>query len=303
MNSVSDWRAKLSEAWSGRRPGAALLAALVAGGAASWILRNEGEGISLERRAVSADRSGGVSLAVDSEDASGVSSWVREVLRRDANGATSEDRQLLWTFLRGCCGSENGEQSPQWFDADEALTWLRGATGVPSEVESGLTSLGGDLSLSEAIRCLALRHLGMWAEEQSLGVETVVKLRAVTGERLARGVGAAALRVLHRMRSSSGDRDWLRARVLELLEDGDCPLEQRVAALQVAVELDAAEVEPVARKLVAPGRQVVERVSAFLALGRLGNGETLQWLRMQPQPVEALVLEARERALLNLAGR
>jgi hypothetical protein len=303
MNRESGWRAKLSEAWRGRGPGAALLAALLAGGAASWTFRNKGEGIPVEGWAVSVGRSGGASSPVESEDSTGTSSWVGEVLRRDANVSTSEDRQPVWMFLRECCGTENSGLNPEWFDADEALTWLRGAPGAASEIEAGLMSLAGNLSLSGSLRCLALRHLGIWAEEQPLGLETLVKLRAVTGERVVTGVGAAALQVLHRMRSSAVERDWLRARVLELLEDGDCPLEQRVAALQIAVELDVKEVEPVARRFVAPSRQVTERVSAFLALGRLGNGETLRWLRVQAPPVEALVLEARERALLNLAGR
>jgi len=303
MNAESGWIAKLSEAWSRRRAGAPLFAALLAGGVAAWTVRDKGTGIPSEPREVFADQSGGVSIAVGSGESEGSPSWVGEVLRRDAKGATSEDRRLLWMFLRGCCGAETGGRSPEWFDADEALTWLRGAPGAAFEVESGLRSLGGDQSLSESLRCLALMHLGMLAEEQPLGLETVVQLRAATGERLARGVGAAALRVLHRMHSPTGDNEWLRARVLELIKDGSCPPEQRVEALQIATELDVKEVEPFVREIVDPSRQVAERASAFLALGRLGNGETLRWLRMQPQPVEALVLEARERALLNLTKR
>lgn len=268
-----------------------------------WVLRDKGEEISSESWVVSAGRNDGVSVGGDLEDFPRHSSWVGEVLRRDVNGSTSQDRQLLWRFLRESCSAENGGRSPEWFDADEVLTWLRGAPGEAAEIEAGLMHLSLDQSLSGSLRCLALRHLGMWAEEHPLGEETVVQLRAATGARMESGVGAAALCVLHRMRPSSGNKDWLRARILELLEDGNCPPEQRVAAFQIAVELNAAEVEPVARKFVAPSRAVAERVSAFLALGRLGNRETLQWLRVQPLPIEVLVLEARERALLNLANR
>jgi hypothetical protein len=300
VSPVRCWLLKLSEVWRQRRPAMALWAALLTGGAAVWFLRIKGEGVSVEASVVSVELRQTTALVSDSEEPFDTPIWLPEVLRKDPEGSTTEDRRLLWEFLRKCCGVENGGRNPDWFEADEVLCWLRGAYEAASEVESELVNLGGNPSLLGSIRCLALNHLGRMSEERVLGVETVAQLRSATGERLARGVGAAALRVLHRMRSSSGDREWLRARVLELLEDADCPPEQRVAALEVAVELDAGEVESIARKLVDPRRQAAERVSAFVALGRLGNGETLRWLRAQPLPVEALVLEARERAVLNL---
>ena len=281
----------------------ALSAAMLVGGTALWFSRNSEERFFGGTGVVSGARGGSGARVWNQQELLEDPPCVAQLLRSEASNSTLEDRKLVWMFLRQECGAEGPGRSVDWFAADEAFTWLRGAEVAAPEIEAELMSLGGDQSLSEGLRCFALQHLGMWAEGHPLGARTVAQLRAATGEALAGGVGGLALRVLNRMKTSSAEEEWLRVRVSELLEAVDCPTEQRVAALQIAVELGAAEVEPFARKFVEPGRQVVERVNALLALGRLGNQETLRWLMSQPHPHEALVLEARERALLFLAKR
>lgn len=306
MSPERDGLKGIRELWQKRHPGVALFAAVLVGGAGVWCLREKGgRPSSLERQLEEVAPVGGavvtVPVDVDFEGQPGSAAWVWQILRGEAKDSTPEDREGVWAFLREGFGAAT--QNLNWFAADEALTWLRGAVAAASEIESGLMSLGGDRSLSESLRCFALQHLGIWAEEHRLGAEVVAQLRAATGEVQSGGVGGAALRVLNRIRTSPAEEAWLRTRVVELLENVDCSPEQRVAALQIAVELDAVAVEPVARKLVAPSRQVSERVNAFFALGRLGNEETLRWLSSQAQPAEALVLEAKERAIRNLATR
>jgi hypothetical protein len=306
MNPERDGLKEFRELWRKRHPKVALFAALLVGGSGAWCLREKaGRTSSLRGQLWEVEPVGGAvvvePVAAELEGQPGRAAGVGQILRSEANDATPEDREGVWAFLRESFGAAT--ESPDWFVVDEALTWLRGAVAAAPEIEAGLMSLGGDRSLSESLRCFALQHLGMWAEEHRLDAGVVAQLRAATGELQAGGVGGAALRVLNRMRASPADEAWLRARVVELVENVDCSPEQRVAALQIAVELDAVSVEPIARKLVEPSRQVSERVNAFLALGRLGNAETLRWISSQTRPVEALVLEARERAVRNLATR
>jgi hypothetical protein len=190
-----------------------------------------------------------------------------------------------------------------WFGIDEALTWLRGAGVAPEEIESGLMHLGENPLLSEMLRCLALQHLGAWAEEHQTGVAVAEGLRALAADFQSGTVGCAALRVLLRIRSEPGDSLWVRNMALDWMEREDCIPERRLAAIEVAVDLHVPEAEPNARKLVAPARLVAERVGGFLALGELGNGKTLQWILAQPVPTEVLVAEARNIALTKLANR
>lgn len=268
-----------------------------------WFLRSRGEQTLFETGEVSGAQGWGVAGARDQNDLPEGSTGVTQLLRSEANDSSLEDRRLVWMFLREGCGVETPGRSVDWFAADEALTWLREAVDAAPEIEVELMRLGGDRSLSEALRCFALQHLGMWAEGHPLGAGTLAQLRVAAEDALAGGVGGAALRILNRQRVLPAEEEWIRTRVLELLKAVDCSTEQRVAALQIAVELEAGEVESLARRLTEPGRQIAERVNAFLALGRLGNHETLRWLSAQPLPHEALVSEAREKALLALAKR
>jgi hypothetical protein len=293
MHAGKSWR---------RHPGAALLAALFVGGSAALFLRSRG-GISVEKVGDLPERNLAVSLEGAWEETGGLSARVGQVLRAEADGSTAKDRRLVWGYLRECGEASDPGRGVDWFGVDEALSWLRGASEAGVEIEAELTGLGLDGTLCESLRCFALEHLGMWAELHPLGAATVEQLRAVTDKSLVGGVGAAALRILNRIRSQPSDAEWLRARILGLLERTECHPEQRVAALQIAVELEATEVEPAARKLSEPTWQVAERVNAFLALGRLGNHETLHWLGSQPKPAETLVLEARKQAIVELAKR
>lgn len=304
MSSTNDVALKAGKSWR-RHPVVALLVALFVGGSAALVLRNRG-GISVEKVGDSPGRNMPVASDGGWEELGGLSARVEQILRAEAAASTGEDRRLVWEYLRACGEAPDPGRGVDWFGVDEALSWVRGASEAPAEIEAELTSLGRDGMLCESLRCFALQHLGMWAEEHPLGAVTVEQLRAVTDEAdeaLVGGVGAAALRVLNRIRSQPSDAQWLRVRVLGLLEKMQCHPEQRVAALQIAVELEATEVEPAARKLSEPNRQVAERVNAFLALGRLGNRETLRWLGSQPRPAETLVLEARAQAMVELAKR
>ncbi len=303
MKHAQDGPAEWMEIWRRRRPGLALLVALLVGGTAAGFLRYRGQRFFSEMGGVSSAQVGVVEDGGASEGQLEGANVVAELLRSEANDSSIEERRQVWTFLRECCGENTPGRSVDWVAVDEALTWLRGAVDAAPEIEAELMRLGGNRSLPETLRVFALQHLGMWAEGHPLGAETLAQLRAATGELAAGGAGGAALRILNRLRVLSEDEEWLRGRVCELLAAVDCSTEQRVAALQVAVELEAAEVEPLARKLAEPGRQVAERVNAFLALGRLGDHETLRWLGSQPPPRESLVLEAKQRALRCLAKR
>jgi hypothetical protein len=306
MRNGQEESARWMEIWRRRRrSGLALFVGLFVGGTAARFLQHRGErffseadGVHLSRPIGPAAGEGG-----DQEPFLRHPSGVAELLRGEAKDSSMADRRQVWTFLREHCGGETPDSSVDWFAVDEALTWLRGAVEAAPEIEAELVGLAGDRALPEALRCFALQHLGMWVEEHPLGPDALAHLKAATGECASGGVGGAALRILNRLKVFPEDEAWLRGRVLEVLAAVDCSAEQRVAALQIAVELDAAEVESLARRYVEPGRQVAERVNAFLALGRLGNHETLRWLGSLPQPRESLVLEAKERALRELAKR
>jgi hypothetical protein len=275
------------------------------GGTTAWFLQHRGVRFFSEADGVRLSRSGGAGVGEggDQEPFLRHPSGVAELLRGEAKDSSMADRRQVWTFLREYCGGETPNSSVDWIAVDEALTWLRGAVEAAPEIEAELAGLGGDRTLPEALRCFALQHLGMWGEEHPLGADALAQLRAAAGECAAGGVGGAALRILNRLKVLPEDEEWLRGRVLEVLAVVDCSTEQRVAALQIAGELEVAEAEPLARRYAEPGRQVAERVNAFLALGRLGDRETLRWLGSQSLPHESLVLEARERALRNLAKR
>jgi hypothetical protein len=284
--------------------GLALLAALLAGGGGFWVLRS--------KTIVVPAKSDGAGLIVAGDHASGsgesdettpVSDLLRQILRTDARDSSIEDREVIWRLLKENYRAQSGAESVNWFEVDESLAWLRGARAEDPEIESGLIGIAADKSLLEQARCFALQHLGIWAEQNAVGATTVQQLRALAEDMQCRPVASAALRVLTRLRASSEDTQWLRDKIVRLLETSDCPSVQSVAALHIAVELGAAEVEPFARRLTAPGCQQAQRVNAFLALGCLGTRDTLRWIQSQPEPVEILVKEARQTALKALVGR
>ncbi len=284
--------------------GVALCAGLLVGGGGLWVLRQRTELPGEHTRGVPLIPLGGrADEGSEVDDPFVFSGLPGQVLRTRASDSTAEDRQVIWQFLRDNFSGENGSRGVNWFEADEALTWLRGASFAPLEVEEGLIELAADRSLLEPLRCFALHHLGMWAEAHDVGIPTLERLRSLVEARQTGATATAALRVLNRVSSSPQGTDWLRDRVVRLVGTDVCPSDQRVAALQIAVELGAAEVELFARRLVDPGRQHAERVNAFLAMGHLGNHDTLRWIESQPEPVEILVKEARQSALRSLAGR
>lgn len=284
--------------------GAALCAGLLVGGGGMWVLRQRTE-LPFEntRGGALSALGGGADEGGEVDDPFVFSGLPGQVLRTRATDSTAEDRQVIWQFLKENFGSKSGSRDVNWFEADEALTWLRGASVASLEVEAGLIELAADKSLLEPLRCFALHHLGMWAEAHDVGFSTLERLRSLVEEQQTGATPTAALRVLNRVSSSPQSADWLRDLVVRLVGIDSCPSDQRVAALQIAVELGATEVEPFARLLVDPTRQHSERVNAFLAMGHLGNQETLRWIESQPEPLEILVKEARQAALRSLAGR
>ena len=294
----------LGEGWQWRNVGGALGTALLVGAVVVGNLHRKKPGMAERGTEQRADRTH--LLQMESMDAAPTvepSDWIVQILRSDAEISTREERARVWSFLEKCCTNVSRPEEGDWFEIDEALFWLRGAKQVPTEVEAGLIEIGSNPVLSQTLRCFVLQHLGDWAEEHPMSRTTIEKLRAVASGMDARGAGSVALRVLNRCRSLRGDEEWLGAKVTGLLGNEDASTEQRVAALQIAVELGVTMVEPLARKFVASGRQVGERVNAFFALGRLGNHETLRWISAQPPPTEALVQEARERAIQSLLSK
>jgi hypothetical protein len=284
--------------------GVALCAGMLVGGGGLWVLRQRTElPVEHTRGGPAGSLGGHAGEGIEVDDPFVFSGLPGQVLRTRATDSTAEDRRVIWQFLRENFGSESGSRDVNWFEADEALTWLRGASLAPLEVEAGLIELAADNSLLEPLRCFALNHLGIWAESHEVGFSTLERLRSLVEGRQTGATSTAALRVLNRVSSSPQGADWLRDRVVRLVGIDICPSDQRVAALQIAVELGAVEVEPFARRLVDPSRHQAERVNAFLAMGHLGNHDTLRWIEAQPEPLEILVKEARQSALRSLAER
>ncbi len=283
--------------------GKALVAALIAGGVGLGIVREAAVAPCREEGAEKPvpDR-GGIAVRGEEVDIE-FPDLVLQVLRTDANESSEGDRRVIWDYLGESCRVE-GRRGVNWLEVDEALTWLRGALATAPELEGMFLQTASDTGLLEPLRCFALHHLGAWAERRCVEVSTVIQLRSLAESSQSGAVGAAALRVLNALRSSSDENQWLRGRILQLLNaKATGPSEQRVVALQIAVELEAGEVEPFARELVSPSCQQAERVAAFLALGHLGDRETLRWIKSQPEPFEAIVKDAKGIATSRLAGR
>ncbi len=284
--------------------GLALGTALIAGGVGLGILREAGVVTRPEVGEVqmAAERAGPVvpdeDVFVETPD------LVWQVLRTDANQSTVEDRRVIWNFLRQSCRAEERRVGVNWMEVDEALTWLRSAEATVPELEGTLLQTASDSALLEPLRCFALHHLGVWAQRHSVEFSTVMQLRWLTEFSQSGAVVSAALRVLNELRSSPDEEEWLRMRILQLLDEkAGGSSEQRVVALQIAVELGAGEAEPFARGLALTSRQPAERVAAFLALGHLGDWETLRWINSQAEPFETLVKDAKRVATMRLAGR
>jgi hypothetical protein len=229
--------------------------------------------------------------------------WILQMLRSDAREATFADRRRVWMFVSECGAKSSPNPTVNWLGIDEALFWLRGATQVPDEIETGLMRIGAAMDASESLRCFALQHLGVWSEENPMSETTIAQLRVVACDTSAGGAGALALQVLNLRRTSRSDEEWLVSKIAGLLAGNGSSLEQSVAALQIAVDLGAAELEPLARKFAPVGRHVFEQVSAYFALGRLGNTHTLKWIEDHPLSDNALVKEARELAVKSLLHR
>ncbi len=229
--------------------------------------------------------------------------WILQMLRSDARDASFADRGRVWMFVCECGAKLSSNHAVDWLEIDEALFWLRGATHVPEEIETGLMRIGAATDAAESLRCFALQHLGIWSGENRMSETTLAQLRVVACDTGAGCAGALALHVLNLRRSSRADDEWLFSKIADVLSNEGSCLEQREAAFQIAVDLGASEMEPLIRKFAAVGRHVSEQVSAYFALGRLGNAQTLRWIGNNPVPDSALLQEARERALNSLQHR
>lgn len=285
--------------------GLALVAALLASASVSGLLR-EREGIFRHKPRLESDArgSGGAGARPVGGEVEELPDPVSQILRADANDSTPEDRGIIWQFLRETCVERRRVAGVNWMEVDEALTWLRCASPAAPETEEALLEIASDDTLLEPLRCFALHHLGVLADTQRVESSTLVRLRSLAEAPEGGATGSAALRVLNRLCSSPCEFEWLRRRVLQVLDEETVgPAESRVVALQIAIELGAREIEPHARRLVSAGRQHAERVAAFHALAQLGNRETLLWIHSQPEPFEVLVKDARQTAISRLADR
>jgi hypothetical protein len=303
LNLIFETFSRMKEAWRRRGPGLVLGVALAAGGLTAWMLPNRPSGIPPEKQLVQRFSISGAGGGVEEVEEPFFPERIAEIVRVDPSASTVEDRASVWAYIRETCRVGVSSGGVDWFGIDEALTWLRGASVAPKEIESGLMHLGENPLLLEMLRCLALQHLGAWAEEHQTGAAVAEDLRAIAGDPQSGAVGCAAFKILHRIRSGPEDSLWLRDTAMQWMQREDCAPERRLAAIEAAVDLHVSEAEPNARKLIAPSRLVAERVGGFLALGELGNGTTRQWILDQPVPTEVLVAEARKIALTKLAKR
>jgi hypothetical protein len=88
------------------------------------------------------------------ENAARTPAVVAEVLRRAPQDATDDERALVWGFLRDA-SQWSAEGEALWLlGADEALSWLRGATQSGDEVETGFVELVQSTRIPAALRDL-----------------------------------------------------------------------------------------------------------------------------------------------------
>jgi hypothetical protein len=228
---------------------------------------------------------------------------VAEVLRRAPLYATSEERTLVWGFLRDA-SQWSAEGEALWLvGADEALSWLRGATQSGDEVETGLVELVQSRRIPAALRDFALQHLGIWAEEHAAGQDVLRALQTLVTAESASPLAGHALQALCRSCFAPDAVLWIRNAALQLATNPNAHPQSKIAAIEAAGHCGFEEVEQPARELLTHAQTVNERVTALQVLGWVGSRGTLEWLKPQPVFTEILTAAAQKQALRTLHQR
>lgn len=228
---------------------------------------------------------------------------IAQTLRKDPQATQGEDRAPVWDFLRKQEGRISGRESEWLLGADEALSWLCGATQAAQEVETGLIAIITDSSLSAPLREYALQHLGEWSQEQAASPKVRDTLRSVVADAGDSSLAGTALAALNRSRFSNSDHDWLQAEALRLASSETAHPMSRSVALQLLAQSRAAEAEPLARALLQKGGTVLEKISALQLLGQVGTADTLGWLNAFPGATEPLTAAEQSKTVQTLQNR
>ncbi len=226
---------------------------------------------------------------------------LREITRLDPRGSAAEDRAVVWQFLRQI---KPGSDDLEWLiGADEALSWLRGASQVDAEIEGGLASLMTDTATPFALREYAAEHLGVWAEEHPQGMVAPDALRHAAAENPTSRLSGIALAALIRWPSSNKDQNWIVGTALAIASNTDAHPFSQTVALEILGSAAHPEAEMLARKFLVESTISSKKLGALEVLGRLGTPATRAWLAALPDQGDPLTAHALQKALRNLMGR
>lgn len=228
---------------------------------------------------------------------------IAETLRTDPRGTQEEDRSRVWLFLKEAEGWKTENETEWLLGADEALSWLRGATQAAAEIEKDLCSLVLAQNLPSSLREYALQHLGLWAEEHASGVGVLETLKQAFLSEKTSALAGIALAGLYRSRFSTQEAAWIQTSSLALASSTTANPRARTAALQILAQSGVREAEPIARALLSKGATIDEKISALGVLGSIGNAETLGWLTSFAKDPEPLTATAHQQALRLLRSR
>ena len=283
--------------WSSRQQGAR------AGRALTAPLTNENSATPSAKPLRAVYRAGASVADEGGEPTARTPAVVAEVLRRAPQDATDDERALVWGFLRDASqGSAEGEAL--WLvGADEALSWLRGATQSGDEVETGFVELVQNTKIPAALRDFALQHLGIWAEEHAAGPLVLLALQTLVTAESASPLAGHALQALCRSCFAPNAVLWIRRAALQLATNPNAHPQSKIAAIEAAGHCGFEEIEPPARELLIHAQTVTERITALQVLGWVGSRGTLEWLETQPLFTEVLTAAAQKQALRTLRQR
>jgi hypothetical protein len=228
---------------------------------------------------------------------------IAEILRTDPRGSQIEDRNPVWAFLQKQEGRASGMESEWLLGADEALSWLCGATQAAQEVETGLIALALDSQLCAPLREYALQHLGQWSEEHTAGPKVRDALKNVITNAGDSSLAGTALAALSRSCFENSDHDWLQSEALRLASSENAHPMSRSVALQLLAQSRTPEAEPLARALLRKGGTVPEKISALQLLGQVGTADTLGWLDAFSEETEPLTAAEQRKTMLLLRSR
>lgn len=226
---------------------------------------------------------------------------VLEILRLPAECASSEERRLVWSALRGL-RAEHGEVDAEGtLLVDEALTWVRSA-GAGDEAGL-LLGLVCERGLVRAVREGAMQHVGRWMESHPMKASFVDALEGVVVGEKGTPIAGMALLGVALSDAASERQDWLAVRVREIASARESHCAARVSAMEVAVRMGLAGFETVAREWSGERYTALERIEALQYLGAYGDVETLRWMEGQSVPTDLLILEVWRGTMKKLRTR